>query len=108
MSKKSCPFLYSDSLYNNTNKTSWTYSINPETKPFDLYSIIRLDLSIGITWSLANCPSDWTFGYRISGVFTVCPGSSDPFNIIGYYIKWVTTSWTYSIIIVCKLGNYNV
>ena len=27
---------------------------------------------------------------------TVCPGSSDPFHIVSYYIKWVTTSWTYS------------
>ena len=28
---------------------------------------------------------------------TVCPGSSDLFYILTYYIKWVTTSWTYSI-----------
>ena len=27
---------------------------------------------------------------------TVCPGSSDPFCVVSYYIKWVTTSWTYS------------
>ena len=27
---------------------------------------------------------------------TVCPRSSDPFYIVGYYITWVTTSWTYS------------
>ena len=27
---------------------------------------------------------------------TVCPASSDPFYIIPYYIKWVTTSWTHS------------
>ena len=32
---------------------------------------------------------------------TVCPGSSDPFYVVIYYIKWVTTSWTYSI----KDGN---
>ena len=24
-------------------------------------------------------------------------GSSDPFYIVSYYIKWVTTSWTHSI-----------
>ena len=30
---------------------------------------------------------------------TVCPGSSDPFNVVIYYIKWITTSWTYSIYI---------
>ena len=27
---------------------------------------------------------------------TVCPRSSDPFYIVTYYVKWVTTSWTYS------------
>ena len=27
---------------------------------------------------------------------TVCPGSSDPSHIVSYYIKGVTTSWTYS------------
>ena len=27
---------------------------------------------------------------------TVCPRSSAPFYVITYYIKWVTTSWTYS------------
>ena len=28
---------------------------------------------------------------------TICPGSSDPFYIVTYYIKWVITSWTHSI-----------
>ena len=28
--------------------------------------------------------------------FTVCPGISDPFYIVTYYIKWVTTSLTHS------------
>ena len=28
---------------------------------------------------------------------TVCSGSSDQFYIVTYYIKWVTTSWTYSM-----------
>ena len=31
---------------------------------------------------------------RVRG--TVCPRSCDPFYIITYYIKWVTTSWTHS------------
>ena len=29
--------------------------------------------------------------------YTICPRSSDPFYLVTYYIKWVTTSWTYSI-----------
>ena len=28
--------------------------------------------------------------------YTVCPRSSDPFYVVTHYIKWVTTSWTYS------------
>ena len=28
---------------------------------------------------------------------TVCPRSSDPFYKVSYYIKWVNTSWTYSM-----------
>ena len=27
----------------------------------------------------------------------VCTRSSDPFYVVFYYIKWVTTTWTYSI-----------
>ena len=30
--------------------------------------------------------------------YTVCPGSSDPFYIVSYIIKWVTTSWTFGIV----------
>ena len=29
----------------------------------------------------------------------VCRRSSDPFYVVRSYIKWVTTSWTYSILI---------
>ena len=28
---------------------------------------------------------------------TVCLRSSDTFYVVSYYIKWVTTSWTYCI-----------
>ena len=27
----------------------------------------------------------------------LCPISSNPFYIVSYYIKWVTTSWTHSM-----------
>ena len=33
-------------------------------------------------------------------IYTVCPGSSDLFCKVSYYIKWGTTSWTYSINII--------
>ena len=29
-------------------------------------------------------------------LYTICPRSSDPFYVVSYYIKWVTTSWTHS------------
>ena len=28
---------------------------------------------------------------------TMCPRSSGPFYVVTYYIKWYTTSWTYSM-----------
>ena len=34
---------------------------------------------------------------KVMILYTVCPGSSDPFYVVTYYIKWVTTSWTYSM-----------
>ena len=37
-----------------------------------------------------------TVGVDINMVHTVCPRSSDPFCIVNYYMKWVTTSWIYS------------
>ena len=33
----------------------------------------------------------------INDRYTVCPSSSDPFYIVGYHVKWVTTSWAHSI-----------
>ena len=38
---------------------------------------------------------------------TVCPRSSDPFFIVSYYIKWITTSWTYSMDAHVILGSTN-
>ena len=32
--------------------------------------------------------------HTLISLATICPGSSDPFFIVTYYIKWVTTSWT--------------
>ena len=32
----------------------------------------------------------------IAAIISVCPKSSDPFYIVSYYIKWVTTSCTLS------------
>ena len=42
------------------------------------------------------CPSTSYPFYMVC--YTVCPGSSDPLciDIVSYFIKWVTTSWTHS------------
>ena len=32
-------------------------------------------------------------------LFTKCPGRLDPFYIVCYDIKWVKTSWAYSILV---------
>ena len=38
-------------------------------------------------------------GFQVTiSYITVCPGRSDPFFIVSYYIKWVTTSWTHSVL----------
>ena len=41
-------------------------------------------------------------------ICTVFPGSSDPFHIVSYYIKWVTTSWTYGIMVFILDGNSEI
>ena len=38
-------------------------------------------------------------------LFNVWPGSSDPYYIVNYYIKWVTTSWTHSSLLAPWEGN---
>ena len=42
--------------------------------------------------------------HLIHSIINVCPKSSYPFYKVSYYIKWVTTSWTYSIpLSICHL-----
>ena len=41
---------------------------------------------------------DYLGQVTINNGHTICPGSSDPFYIVSYYIKWVTTSWTHGIV----------
>ena len=50
----------------------------------------RLFLEIGVHSSCSR-------GFNVTtNIHTICLRSSDPFNIVTYHIKWVTTSWTYS------------
>ena len=44
-----------------------------------------------LTWELY-----WKAGWSLDISYTVFPGRSDKFYIVGYYTKWVTTSLTHS------------
>ena len=52
--------------------------------------------------SLKICGS-WSIRIHGSGQSTVCPGSSDPFYVVTYNIKWVTTCQTYCICLKSEL-----
>ena len=49
-------------------------------------------------WVWIQHGSPWSFHIKKPPyvIVTASPRSSDPFYIVTYYIKWVTTSWTYS------------
>ena len=36
--------------------------------------------------------------FQVTLQYTVFPGSSGPFYVVTYYIKWVTTPWTHSTV----------
>ena len=40
--------------------------------------------------------------------YTVFPRSSDPFYVVIYYIKWVTTSWTYRISLIDIVAQFGI
>ena len=76
--------------------TSWTYSISCPNVHF-LWVILSIYFMV--------CPMLHLCQFRIGRkillntknliICTVCPRCSDPFCGLSYYIKWVTTSWTY-------------
>ena len=46
---------------------------------------------------LWNSPFTSSFKIKVKKkwyLYTICPGSSDPFYVVTYYKKWVTTSYT--------------
>jgi len=55
------------------------------------YMMISANLLIILTWIFQLLPA---MNYPL--LYTVCPKSSAPFYIVSYFMKWVTTSWTYS------------
>ena len=48
-------------------------------------------LLISLEHSVNFCPQNH------GNIYTICPGRCDPFYIVSYNIKWITTSWTPSI-----------
>ena len=44
----------------------------------------------------------------LNNLYSVRPRSSDPSHIVIYYIKWVTSSWTYSMLADIYIYNDNI
>ena len=64
-------------------------------------SVCRFQRIFFVLDSLSFEFMSWSIAKKSNGSFvfySVCPGSSDPFYIVSYYIKLVTTSWTHSSI----------
>ena len=59
-------------------------------------------------YSVINCRLKRLYLGSCNLLRTVCPRSSDPFYIVSYYIKWVTTSWSYSMFNYQKGYWYNL
>ena len=47
----------------------------------------------------------YTISISMHCVRTICPRSSDPFYIVSYSVNWVTTSWTYSTILIAIISD---
>ena len=54
---------------------------------------IKMD---GIWYSLKRIETASFKSYILDDFAAICLRNSDPFYLVIYYIKWVTTSWTYS------------
>ena len=68
---------------------------------YDIY-ILYIFIIYECLWRLAHFLIVYLLNKNITRllghiVHTMCPGSSDPFYIVSYYMKWVTTSWAHSI-----------
>ena len=51
---------------------------------------------IRITKFVINCRLQSSYSSETKRATISCPRSSYPFYTVSFYIKWVTTSWTYS------------
>ena len=88
-----------------------------------LFSLFSLYLCVYVFLSLFQYPCVHLFSVCLSlsfrrlwqifaekkSLYTVCPRSSDPFYIVNYYIKWVTTPWTHRRIkMLFSSKSYNI
>ena len=39
---------------------------------------------------------------------TICPRSRDPIHIVNYYLKWVTTAWTYNSCMILCITDFGI
>ena len=68
------------------------------------YKIVNINILARLGFRATRVPSyspgsiaEYALVQIMSLTFTVCPRSSDPFYVVPYYMKWVTTSWTHCI-----------
>ena len=57
----------------------------------------KVHLDFHICWFYGSILMTFSVQTLILFCSIVCPRSSDPFCTVTYYIKWFTTSWTYSM-----------
>mgnify|MGYP007023201260 CR=1 FL=1 len=62
--------------------------------------------SFSLRSSVEEFHNKWNRVWRTMG--TVCPRSSYPFYLVSYYMKWVTTSWTFSSLYSFYVVNYDL
>ena len=67
-----------------------------------LYRVKKSSYFINTKSSLLRKVTVISFVANFLKMCTICPGSSDPFYIVSYCIKFVTTSWTQSNIDIDK------
>ena len=88
---------------NSTDPLLWLFKLSFKKKSFLPFMILRFDrFVLNKNKSKKSHDPEPFLLYRgntakkIEEQGTICQGSSDPFYIVSYYIKWVTTSWTHS------------
>ena len=85
---------------NNNQKLDDSTHLSADYDSVFLYNQLRittygiLKMHLNVFDNSFKIPSPRALHCVLFSFYTVCPKSSDPFYIVTYYIKWVTSSWT--------------